>query len=105
MSTSPKLDLPTLQDRCKRLQDLLQRYSATEPDAALCLRELKPIFDQAMAGQISEPRKYGAPCGYYFTEGSLRQYRELENAFAQFSMALQGYSDEYLEALIAKVRR
>lgn len=86
----PKIDPPLLQERCKRLRQFLEDYSGSEPEAALCLKSLTPLFDDVMANKIHTPRRGIAPCAYYFLEGRLRQYRELEEAFADFSAALQG---------------
>ena len=105
MPTEPQsLDLPYLQNKCEKLRESLQSYSSREPDAALCLRELTPLFDQVMSGQIFVPRKGAAPCGYYFHEGSLRKYPILEDAYANFSMALQGSDPLQLKALLDKTR-
>ena len=102
MQSIPQLNLQVLQDSCKRLRALLQTYSNLEPDAALCLRELTPIFDQVMASQIHEPRHGAAPCGYYFHEGSLRKYPELEEAFSDFSMAWQGWDQASIKSFLSR---
>lgn len=103
MPNQPKLNLSLLQERCQRLQDLLRVHSPTEPDAALCLRALTPLFDQVMSGGISAPVSGRAPCGYYFHEGSLRRYPSLEDAYGAFSMALQGVDAESLLKSFPKV--
>lgn len=105
MPIEPKLNLPALQASCARLQSLLEDYSTTESDAELCLRELDPLFQQVMSGQIVEPRKGPAPCIYYFHEGSLRKYEALEKAYADFSAALQGWDDNSLRELFALSKR
>jgi hypothetical protein len=102
MPSPPKLDLPLLQDRCQKLRNLLRSHSATEPDAALCLRELTPLFDHVMSGGISAPVSGPAPCGYYFHEGSLRKSPSLEHAYSEFSMALQGVDAQSLLGSLGK---
>ena len=99
MSTQPKIDPPLLQARSNRLKQLLEAYSDSEPEAALCLKHLSPLFADAMANKIHTPHRGVAPCASYFSEGRLRQYPELEEAFADFSAALQGLDDATLRAL------
>jgi len=99
MATQPTIDPSLLQERCKRLRQLLADYSGSEPEAALCLKSLTRLFDDVMANKIHTPRRGGAPCAYYSVEGRLRQHRELEEAFADFSAALQGLDDATLRAL------
>ena len=99
MSTQPKIDPPLLQARSNRLKQLLEAYSASEPEAALCLKHLSPLFADAMANEIHTPRQGVAPCAFHFVEGRLRQYPELEEAFADFSAALQGLDDATVKAL------
>ena len=96
MSTQPKIDPPLLQARSNRLKQLLEAYSDSEPEAALCLKHLSPLFADAMANKIHTPRRGVAPCAFYFVEGRLRQHPELEEAFADFSAALQGLDDATL---------
>lgn len=102
MSSTPRINLPFLRERCKVLRDLLQSYSVTEPEAELCLRELSPIFVRALAGKIVQPLKTQPPCAYYFHEGSLGKYRSLEEAFSSFSMAIQGYDSAATRALFER---
>jgi len=99
MSTQPRIDPPLLQARSNRLKQLLEAYSDSEPEAALCLKRLSPLFADAMANKIHTPRRGVAPCAFYFVEGRLRQHPELEEAFANFSAALQGLDDGTLTAL------
>jgi hypothetical protein len=98
MTPQPKIDPLLLQARCRRLRQLLTSYSGTEPEAALCLQNLSPLFDDVMADKIRAPR-LGVPCAYYFVEGQLRRHRELEEAFADFSAALEGLDETALKAL------
>ena len=101
MSTQPKIDPPLLRARSNRLKQLLEGYSESEPEAALCLKHLSLLFADAMANKIHAPHQGVAPCAYYFVEGRLRQHRELEEAFADFSAALQGLDDGTLRGLRA----
>jgi hypothetical protein len=101
MSTQAKIDPPLLQARSNRLKQLLEGYADSEPEAALCLKQLSPLFAEAMANKIHTPHRGVAPCAFYFVEGRLRQYPELEEAFADFSAALQGLDDAALRGLRA----
>jgi hypothetical protein len=99
MSTQPRIDPPLLQARSNRLKQLLETYSDTEPEAALCLKHLSPLFADAMANKILTPLRGVAPCAHYCVEGRLRQHPQLEEAFADFSAALRGLDDATLKAL------
>ena len=99
MSTQPRIDLPLLQARSNRLKQLLEAYADREPEAALCLKHLSPLLSDVMTNKIHTPRRGVAPCAFYFIEGRLRQYPDLEEAFADFSAALQGLDDATLKAL------
>jgi hypothetical protein len=98
MTAQPKIDPVLLQSRCKRLRLLLEDYSGTEPEAAICLKSLSRLFDDVMANRTHTPHRGAAPCAHYFVEGKLREHRELEEAFADFSAALQGLDDATLRA-------
>jgi hypothetical protein len=101
----PKIDPEDLKQSCRTLAALLHRYSATEPDAGLCLRELMPFFRQVTSGQIVEPQKQAAPCAYHFVEGSLRRHRDLGEAYSRFSMALQGISEAMAKQMVEEAVR
>jgi len=94
-----------LWDSAIELRDLLQSYSNREPAAQLCLQGLGSLLDQAIAGAISKPHRSPAPCGYYFVEGRLPEYRDLAEEYAAFSMRLQGVSHEDLTRMLEQIRR
>ncbi len=100
MPSDPIFNILALQENCVKLQHLLEEYSTIESDAALCLRELAPLFNQILTDQITAPRKGAAPCGYYFHEGSLRKHASLEDEYANFSMSLQGWDTSSLQKLL-----
>ena len=105
MTAQPKIDPVLLEARCKRLRLLLEGYSGTEPEAAICLKGLSRLFDDVMANKIQTPLHGIAPCAYYFVEGKLREHRELEEAFAGFSAAPQGLDDAPLKALRDRITK
>ncbi|NGY05773.1 hypothetical protein [Solimonas terrae] len=101
--TEAFVDLPTLQDCCNALIELLKKYSSTESDAALCLRILRPIFDEILSGERIEP--YGEiPCAYYFHQGSLSRHLELEEAYSKFATAARGINREKLIAFVNQAK-
>ena len=97
------MNTKALHQAAEALHGLLTSYSATEPDARLCLQHLAPLLARARQPNFV-PIKEAAPCAYYFHEGSLRKYPDLEKAFSSFSMAAQGISSERLQSLLGQSR-
>ena len=104
MATQPTINPSLLQERCQRLRQLLEDFGS-EPEAALCLKSLTPLFDNVMANKIHTPHRGVAHCAYYFVEGQLGAHRELVEAFAAFSAALQGLDDAALKAMRESIRK
>src|SRR5438105_2363401 len=98
------IDRSKLRAEAIALRKLLRRYARRERDAALCLRELNPLLFKATWWLVREPVK-SVPCGWYFHEGSLRQYPELEEAYSKFAVRAQGTDMKKLSEFIAQIRQ
>lgn len=96
------IDLEALRKDARRLWDLLERYSPLEKDAGLCLSELKPILTEVMNANVTTPYKR-IPCGWYFVEGSLRKFSDLEEAYAAFAFRAEGHDADAVKALIDEI--
>ena len=85
-----------LVDACNELEKLLKQYAANEPDALLCLSALTPLFEKIKQSSDFESISK-IPGGYYFHEGSLRKYEELEDAYSRFAVLARGLDPEDIE--------
>lgn len=102
MPDKNNIDLKQLQKECKELQSMLIKFSNKESDALLCLEALEHIFKQVMSGEIMT--QYNKiPCDYYFHEGTLRQFPELEEAYSSFTFRLRGGNESALNTFFKKL--
>lgn len=86
-------------DRLKKealvLRKLLLKFKDEEPDANLCLQALEPIIKKVLDGEITKPILIGdIPCGYYFTEGSLRPISGMLESYANFANHIEGMNSD-----------
>lgn len=72
-----------LKQEAKILEDMLIQYKDIEQQAQTCLEALNPILNSIKSDQFSEAYEEN-PCGYYFLEGELGNYPELEDAYSNF---------------------
>lgn len=80
-----------LKKKAEDLMRLLQKYSLVNPEAASVLMGLQGLLTEAMNHEISTPIEWRSiPGSYQFNEGSLHQYKELEDAFAEFRIEVTG---------------
>lgn len=98
------MDQTLLRDSAGDLEKLLVIYSAVDAEAARLYGEKH--LARAKSGRMTTPLEVGElPGSMYFNEGSLRKYRDLESAFAKFSIEATGGETPVLRALRAqKVR-
>lgn len=80
-----------LQVLAAELEQLLARLAPADVEVADLRGALAPLLAQALAGSLATPLEWGEiPGGRYFSEGGLRRYSELEQAFARFRIAATG---------------
>lgn len=96
------IDLEALRKEARRLWDLLEHYSSLEKDAGLCLSELKPILTEVISANVTTPYER-IPCGWYFHEGSLRKFSDLEEAYSAFAFRAKGRDADAVKPLIDKI--
>ncbi|WP_061301569.1 hypothetical protein [Janthinobacterium agaricidamnosum] len=98
------MDQALLKTCASELDQLLARYGQTDAEAASLHRSLGSLIGQALAGTLAAPLEWGEiPGGYYFTEGTLRQFSDLERAYAAFKIELTGGVSPVLRDLRAKM--
>ena len=94
------MDQQRLQARAAELEQLLARLAPADGEVADLRSALKALLALAGSGALSAPLPWGdIPGGRYFTEGGLRQYPELEQAFARFRIEATGGESPALRKL------
>jgi len=84
----------------RKLRSLLKKYSHENSNAALALGTLNELLDLAESKQITTPLKWGdVPCRYLFSEAGLGQYRDLEEAYANFKVEVTGGHNSVLDTI------
>ncbi|MDO8048790.1 hypothetical protein O3301_09955 [Janthinobacterium sp. SUN211] len=85
------MDQPRLQAHAAELEQLLTRLAPADGEVADLRSALEPLLALAGSGALTAPLPWGdIPGGRYFTEGGLRRYPELEQAFARFRIEATG---------------
>lgn len=85
------MNIPRLKELAIALEYQLLIHSKIDPEAVALHADLKPLLIQAKAGTLTNPLEVrDVPGRYRFTERNLQQYRDLENAFADFSIEARG---------------
>lgn len=75
----------------KQLHLLLEKYAPVEPEAALLEGALSALIEAALAGIVSAPLEWKeVPGDFFFNEGKLGKYSDLESADAAFKIELTG---------------
>ncbi|MNM37015.1 hypothetical protein D3C81_477370 [compost metagenome] len=94
------MDQQRLQACAAELQQVLARLAPADMEVADLRSALEPLLALAGSGALSAPLPWGdIPGGRYFTEGGLRRYAELEQAFARFRIELTGGGSPALRKL------
>ncbi|MCC7700890.1 hypothetical protein IGS59_01460 [Janthinobacterium sp. GW460P] len=94
------MDQQRLQAHAAELAQLLARLAPADGEVADLRSALEPLLALAGSGALSAPLPWGdIPGGRYFTEGGLRQYPELEQAFARFRIETTGGESPALRKL------
>ena len=85
------MDQSRLQACTAELQQLLARLASADGEVADLRSALEPLLALAGSGALATPLVWGdIPGGRYFTEGGLRRYADLEQAFARFRIEATG---------------
>ena len=94
------MDQQRLQARAAELEQLLARLAPADGEVADLRSAVEPLLALAGSGALSAPLPWGdIPGGRYFTEGGLRQYPGLEQAFARFRIEATGGESPALRKL------
>jgi hypothetical protein len=94
------MDQQRLHAHAAELEQLLARLAPADGEVADLRSALEPLLALAGSGALSAPLPWGdIPGGRYFTEGGLRQYPELEQAFARFRIEATGGESPALRQL------
>ena len=94
------MDQLKIETKAKRLRRLLEQYSTRSDSALEALNSLKELLENAVSGRLTSPLKWSdVPCGYLFVEGALGQYKDLEEAYAEFKVEVTGGNDPLLDKI------
>ncbi|WP_219133619.1 hypothetical protein [Janthinobacterium sp. UMAB-60] len=94
------MDQQRLRALAAELEQLLARLAPIDGEVADLRSAVEPLLALAGSGALSTPLPWGdIPGGRYFTEGGLRQYPELEQAFARFRIEATGGESPALRKL------
>jgi len=80
---------PILIDAAIELRSALEKYSKIEPEAEVIRKALEPMFNEIISGSAKLPIRR-VPYSYNFTEGTLRNYSDLENVYSKFALRAEG---------------
>lgn len=99
------MDPNKLKEYAIRLRKIFDKYLKTDKYAEECFRALEPYIIMAEKGDFNEPVEL-MPCGRYFVDGPLEQYKELFDAYSKFSFEAEGLrAEDYERAIqIGKVK-
>ena len=83
------MDYKKVKSFAETLESLLEKYAEDDSEASGLLESLKPLIHKAKNGEIHSPIEWrDIPGAYFFSEGTLRKYRDLEKSFAEFRFEL-----------------
>ena len=98
------MDQSRLQACTAELEQLLARLAPADGEVADLRSAVEPLLALAGSGALSAPLPWGdIPGGRYFTEGGLRQYPGLEQAFARFRIEATGGESPALRKLRGEI--
>ncbi|MEA1677407.1 hypothetical protein [Nitrospirillum sp. BR 11163] len=98
------MDQTLIQQSAIKLEALLRQYAAADSEAAELLEGLKDLVFNAKIGGIKSPiDRRDIPGSWYFFEGNLRQYKDLEEAFAEFKFQITGGETPARQATLQRI--
>ncbi len=75
---------------CETLKNAINDHR-NDPEVRAFYRCIAPTILEATTGNLPTSLEWSdIPCGRYFTEGTLQRLPDLEDAFAEFRIALTG---------------
>ncbi|TWB77287.1 hypothetical protein FBZ87_103103 [Nitrospirillum amazonense] len=83
------MDQERLKQFALELEDAARRYAAMDPEVRSFAGSVEGVSADAKAGRILTPLEH-IPGDYYFSEGTLRKYRDLEHAYSKFQIEVTG---------------
>lgn len=94
--------MTSLKQLATNLESIVKKYASQNAEAKKLWDSLQDIIGRAKNGDaISTEEK--VPGFYWFSEGDLSQYRDLEKAYSQFSIFIAAGSSENYERMIKAV--
>ena len=86
-----KMDKVLLAACAAKLEKLFLQYEKVDSEVRDLHETLSPLIVDGQNGNVTQPMEWGdVPGAYYFSEGDLRKYRDLESAYAEFKIELTG---------------
>lgn len=98
------MDQTRLKHYAQKLDLLLMKYAADNKDATNLHVALAQLIKGAQSGAIARPMKWNTvPGDWFFTEGTLGAYADLESAYSKFKIEVTGGENEVLRELRRKI--
>ncbi|MBP1146031.1 hypothetical protein JOE33_002954 [Pseudomonas sp. PvP027] len=97
------MNIDKIEFSAKVLEGKLKEYALKDDEASRLYDDLRPLLELAKSRRIISPIQWGKiPGRYRFTENGLQEYRELEEAYAVFSIEITGGEPPLLKILRAE---
>jgi hypothetical protein len=97
------MDQRLLKKSAENLEKVISKYASTDAEVDGLYKSLSTLIADARAGEIILPVQWeDVPGAYGFLEGGLRQYRDLEAAYASFKIEVTGGESPLLKSLRLK---
>jgi len=85
------MDTARIKQCAENLERTLASYSQSDVEAHALEASLSDLIARGKQGAIVSPIEYQkVPGGYWFNEGGLRQYPDLEKAYVDFKFEITG---------------
>ncbi|MBA5607392.1 hypothetical protein H3H36_18710 [Duganella sp. FT3S] len=101
----PKIDRAALKKKAEKLARELFIHAKHDNQVKCLLGGLLPFIEDAIAERVDEPLRWAdMPGAYFFNEGHLRKYSDLESAYAEFKLEMTGGETPALRKLREEIR-
>lgn len=89
------MDQALIRKTAEDLEIVLNKYCDVDKEAGYLKNMMMPFINDAKEGKITNPVEWRkVPGDILFDEGSLRQFRDLESAYANFKLKITGETEE-----------